>query len=231
MRKRKFFKDLLSFLALFLLISCENKDSYLVKNTGKTNFYEIIFKDKNNSTNIYRQSYHFLPVHKKFTTAIKNNGEFIVFTQQKNGISRITYNGDQPIDFESILPSHDSKRVIAFPILKGTEWETNDETTIKLIMGFDRIYKTELPFILNNKIIKTNETITVNGKKVRNCIQISGYGKTSFIPGPPLDKINIEIITKTWYTKDFGVVKYTREEKSDSATTGNIFYNKTLLLD
>ena len=61
--------------------------------------------------------------------------------------------------------------------------------------------------------------------------EISSYGETSFIPGPPLDKIKIEIISKTWYSKELGIVKYKREEKSDSATTGNIYYNKTLLVD
>ena len=111
------------------------------------------------------------------------------------------------------------------------EWQTDDMTTIKLIMGFDRIYKTDLPFRLNNKIVKTNETIIVNGRKIKNCIEISSNGKTSFIPGPPLDKIKIEVTSRSWYTKDLGIVRYEREEKSDSATTGNIYYSKTLLLE
>ena len=58
-------------------------------------------------------------------------------------------------------------------------------------LGYDRIYDTNLPFKLTNKIESLNETISIDGKKIKNCIKISGYGKTSYNPGPPLDNINI----------------------------------------
>ena len=48
-------------------------------------------------------------------------------------------------------------------------------------------------FKLKNKIVSTNETISINGKKIKNCIKVSGYGKTSYYPDPTLGNINIEI--------------------------------------
>ena len=60
-------------------------------------------------------------------------------------------------------------------------------------LGYDRIYDTNLPFKLTNKIESINETVSIDGKKIKNCIKISGYGKTSYNPGPPLDVINIEV--------------------------------------
>ena len=42
--------------------------------------------------------------------------------------------------------------------------------------------------------------------------------------------INIEIFTTTYFAKGLGLVKYTREEKSDSETMGKIIYEKTINL-
>ena len=231
-RNSKMQKRIASLLYLcFLIISCNKDTQHLVDNIGKTIFYEIEFQDKDKNKEIYRQSYHFLPIQKKFVPVIKNNGEMILYLQKNNGISRTTIKAKQPVNFENFARNHDLKRVIAFPVSIGTEWETEDITTIQLKMGFDRIYNTDLPVKLKNKIVSTNETILVNGRKIKDCVEISSYGETSFNPGPPLDVINIEIVSKTWYSKELGVVRYEREEKSDSATTGNIYYNKTLLVD
>ena len=80
-------------------------------------------------------------------------------------------------------------------------------------------------------LIETDESLTINGRKIDNCIKISGYGKTSYNPGPPLGNINIEVFSSSWYSKDYGLVKYIREEKSDSETMGTIIYEKTMLID
>ena len=42
--------------------------------------------------------------------------------------------------------------LIAFPIVKNTQWETNDKTSLQMKLGYDRIYDTNLPFKLTNKI-------------------------------------------------------------------------------
>ena len=97
--------------------------------------------------------------------------------------------------------------------------------------SYDRIYDTNLPFKLTNKIESINETVSIDGKKIKNCIKISGYGKTSYNPGPPLDVINIEVFSTSWFAKDYGLVKYIREEKSDSETMGKIFYEKNMLIN
>ena len=121
--------------------------------------------------------------------------------------------------------------LIAFPISKGTEWETNDKTTLQMKLGYDRIYDTNLPFRSKNKITEVNQTITIKGKKIKNCIKVSSYGKTSYNPGPPLDNINIEVFSTSWFAKDYGLIKYKREEKSDSETMGEIIYEKTMLIN
>ena len=63
------------------------------------------------------------------------------------------------------------------------------------------------------------------------CLKIQGFGETSFIPGPPLGKIGIKVETELWLSKNYGLVKYIRKEKSDSVTMGEILYEKTLILE
>ena len=96
-------------------------------------------------------------------------------------------------------------------------------------LGYDRFYNTNLPFKLKNTIVNTNETISINGKKVKNCVKVLGFGKTSYYPDPTLGNINIEIVTTTWFAKGLGLVKYEREERSDSETMGRIIYEKTII--
>ena len=228
--KKKFVNAFFLFF-VFLTIGCSENSEHMSQITGKTHFYEIIFQDKDKQVSTYRQSYYFLPKSKNFLPAIKNNGEIIFFLQNEKGISKKKLINEKEINYESATSNGTEKLILAFPIEKGREWQTSDFTTIKLKMGFDRIYNTNLPFKLKNQIIKTNDTILVNGKKIKDCILISGYGSTSFDPGPPLSIIDIEIFSKTWYSKNLGVIKYEREESSNSATTGNIVYKKTMLFD
>ena len=92
-------------------------------------------------------------------------------------------------------------------------------------------YNTNLKFKAENIIEKIDDIISINGRKIKDCIKITSYGKTSFNPGPPLANIKIEIKTVTWYSKDLGIIRYKREEKSDSETMGTIFYDKTMILN
>ena len=61
--------------------------------------------------------------------------------------------------------NENSQLLIAYPISKNTEWETNDKTTIQMKLGYDRFYNTNLPFKLKNQIVSTDETISIKGKK------------------------------------------------------------------
>ena len=87
----------------------------------------------------------------------------------------------------------------------------------------DPTYNSLLVSLLTARILK-------NGKKIR-CLKIQGLGETSFIPGPPLGKIEIKVKTELWLSKGYGLVKYTRKEQSDSVTMGEILYEKTLILE
>lgn len=217
--KSKIFNNSFIILIFFFILSCNSEISFLEKSQGKTFFYEVIFRDKENKRNVYRQSLSFLSISDNLLPVLKNDGEVFFFSQNDSGIIKKTLNN-------SI-----SKIVLAFPVEVGTKWKTNDKTTLQMKLGYDRVYNTNLPLELENIIEKTNDTVSINGKKIKNCIKISSRGMTSFNPGPPLSNIKIEVSIETWYSRDFGIVKYIREETSDSETMGKISYDKTMIID
>ena len=178
----------------------------------------------------FRQSFYFLPKINNAIPVLKNDGEVTFYVFEKQGI--LIKNLDNFLSSkQNTSNDENSELLLAFPVKINTSWETTDKTTIQMKLGYDRFYNTNLPFKLNNKIVGTNETITINGKKIENCIKVTGYGKTSYYPDPTLGNINIEIFTTTWFAKGIGLLKYKREEKSDSETMGEILYEKTMLMD
>ena len=217
-------------ILFFLIISCKSSSDFLSRNNEENVFYEVIFKDKEKKKKIYRQSYSFLSQTRNSISKIKSNGEIIIFKKDKNGVTKSNLRGNTLVMDEP--NSKDISRVIlAFPVKKGTKWITEDKTTLQMKLGYDRVYNTNLKFKAENIIEKIDDIISINGRRIKNCIKITSYGKTSFNPGPPLANINIEIATVTWYSKDLGILRYKREEKSDSETMGEIFYDKTMILD
>ena len=211
-------------------ISCDSNQRYFPYNEGEQIFYDIFFKDKENKKKNFRQSFYFLPKINKAIPVLKNDGEVTFYVFEKQGI--LIKNLDNFLSSKKNTSNDEnSELLLAFPIKIDTSWETKDKTTIQMKLGYDRFYNTNLPFKLNNKIVSTNETITINGKKIENCIKVTGYGKTSYYPDPTLGNINIEIFTTTWFAKGIGLLKYKREEKSDSETMGEILYEKTMLMD
>ena len=226
-RKINFFFGLLVF---FCVISCNGNSNFLNKSKGETIFYEIIFQDKEKKTSVFRQSYSFLSKIKNFLPALKNNGEIVVFSKNKSGIIQTILNNNI-LNIAEFTQNENSKVLLAFPIEKGTNWVTEDKTTLQMKLGYDRVYNTNLPFKVENIIEKTKETISINGKKIKNCVKIKSYGKTSFNPGPPLTSIDIEVFAVTWYSEDLGIVRYKREERSNSETMGSIFYDKSIIFD
>ena len=226
------FKKLIFFSFLFLIISsCKLDQSYFPENEGRQIIYEIFFKDKDNKKKNFRQSFYFLPRTKNAIPVLKNDGELIFYTISDNGIAKKDMNKFFSTEVNNDQSKTDDDLLIAFPVAKGTKWETNDKTTLQMKLGYDRIYDTNLPFVSTNRITEVNKTITIKGKKIKNCIKVTGYGKTSYNPGPPLDVINIEVFSTSWFAKGYGLIKYKREEKSDSATMGEIIYEKTMLID
>ena len=219
------------FLVLFfLIISCKSSSDFLSRNNEENVFYEVIFKDKEKRKKVYRQSYSFLSQTKNSISKIKSNGEIIIFKQDKNGITKSNLRGNT-LGMDEPNSKDISRVILAFPVKKGTKWITEDKTSLQMKLGYDRVYNTNLKFKAENIIEKIDDIISINGRRIKNCIKITSYGKTSFNPGPPLANINIEIATVTWYSKDLGILRYKREEKSDSETMGQIFYDKTMILD
>jgi len=217
-------------ILFFLIISCKSSSDFLSKNNEENVFYEVIFKDKEKRKKVYRQSYSFLSQTKNSISKIKSNGEIIIFKQDKNGITKSNLRGNT-LGMDEPNSKDISRVILAFPVKKGTKWITEDKTSLQMKLGYDRVYNTNLKFKAENIIEKIDDIISINGRRIKNCIKITSYGKTSFNPGPPLANINIEIATVTWYSKDLGILRYKREEKSDSETMGQIFYDKTMILD
>lgn len=216
---------LILFLFFFTMISsCKLSQDYFPHKEGKQIFYDVLFQDKENKKQSFRQSFYFLPKIDNSIPVLKNDGELTFYQFEKKGISK------KNID-QFLSPNQDSEPqlVLVFPIKENVEWEVDDKTTIQMKLGYDRFYNTNLPFKLKNKIVSTNETVSINGKKIKNCVQVSGYGKTSYYPDPTLGNINIEIFTTTYFAKGLGLLKYSREERSDSETMGRIIYEKNLI--
>ena len=122
------------------------------------------------------------------------------------------------------------KTYLPFPIKIGHSWNEEDKTTLKLKLGYDRVYNSNLPIDITNKIVGEDYIKLKNGKKIR-CLKIEGYGETSFIPGPPLGKIGIMVETELWLSKGYGLVKYFELKNQITVTMGEISYEKTLIIE
>lgn len=213
-------------LSIFFLNSC-NKKKYLPEQINETVFYEVIFKDKDNKVKKLRQSYHVLEENNKIVL-LKNDGQLVSYELQNEGIKiyathYTTFNNDESSKI-------DKKMYLPFPIEQGYQWNEQDKTTLQMKLGYDRIFNTNLPLTMTNQIVGEEYVKLKEGKKIK-CLKIEGEGKTSYNPGPPLGNIDISVHTKLWLAEDYGLVKYVREEKSDSATMGEIFYEKNLLIE
>lgn len=213
-------------LSIFFLNSC-NKKKYLPEQINETVFYEVIYKDKDNKVKKLRQSYHVLEKNNKIVL-LKNDGQLISYELQNEGIKiYATHYTSLNNDKSSKI---DKKMYLPFPIELGYQWNEQDKTTLQMKLGYDRIFNTNLPLTMTNQIVGEEYVRLKEGKKIK-CLKIEGEGKTSYNPGPPLGNIDISVHTKLWLAEGYGLVKYVREEKSDSATMGEIFYEKNLLIE
>ena len=217
----------------FTVFSCMNEKNYFPMKEGKKVSYDIYFTDKENKRKKLKQNYFVLKKQNEINAVLRNDGHVALYTKDESGIIRknVDYLFSEFVTLPLDKLDRDKNQIILkYPIEEEVEWEVDDKTTIQMKLGYDRFYNTNLPFKLKNKIVSTKETISIRGKKIKNCIKISGYGKTSYYPDPTLGNINIEIFTTTYFAKGLGLVKYTREEKSDSETMGKIIYEKTINL-
>ena len=225
---KKSFTYLINCFFVSLILSSCNKDNYLPKNLNETVHYEVIFKDKEQKVKKFRQSYFVVKGKDNKIILLKNDGELISFQIENTGIEIQTNHYTENMNQETIQPNR--KIYLPLPIKIGSKWNEQDKTTLKLKLGYDRVYNSNLPLDITNEIIGEEYIKLRNGSKVR-CLKIQGFGETSFIPGPPLGKIGIKVKTELWLSKNYGLVKYIRKEKSDSVTMGEISYEKTLILE
>ena len=225
--KERYFNIIVFFLISLILSSC-NKDNYLPKNLNKTVHYEVIFKDKEQKVKKFRQSYFVIKGKDNKIILLKNDGELMSFQVENTGIKIQTNHYTENMNQDTIELNR--KTYLPLPIKIGSKWKEQDKTTLKLKLGYDRVYNSNLPLDMTNEIIGEEYIKLRNGFKIR-CLKIQGFGETSFIPGPPLGKIGIKVKTDLWLSKNYGIVKYIRTEKSDSVTMGEISYEKTLIME
>jgi len=225
--KERYFNIIVFFLISLILSSC-NKDNYLPKNLNKTVHYEVIFKDKEQKVKKFRQSYFVIKGKDNKIILLKNDGELMSFQVENTGIKIQTNHYTENMNQDTIELNR--KTYLPLPIKIGSKWKEQDKTTLKLKLGYDRVYNSNLPLDMTNEIIGEEYIKLRNGFKIR-CLKIQGFGETSFIPGPPLGKIGIKVKTDLWLSKNYGLVKYIRTEKSDSVTMGEISYEKTLIME
>ena len=225
--KKRYFCILTTFFLSIILTAC-NKDNYLTKNLNETVHYEVIFKDKEQKIKKYRQSYFVIQGKDNKIILLKNDGELMSFQVENTGIEIQTSHYTENKNLEKV--QFNRKTYLPLPVRIGSKWIEKDKTTLKLKLGYDRVYNSNLPVDITNEIIGEDFVKLKNGKKIR-CLKIQGLGETSFIPGPPLGKIEIKVKTELWLSKGYGLVKYIRKEQSDSVTMGEILYEKTLILE
>ena len=227
MTEKKYFLIFNLFFVSLILSSC-NKDNYLPKNLNETVHYEVIFKDKEQKVKKFRQSYFVIKGKDNKIILLKNDGELMSFQVENTGIKIQTNHYTENMNQDTIELNR--KTYLPLPIKIGSKWKEQDKTTLKLKLGYDRVYNSNLPLDMTNEIIGEEYIKLRNGFKIR-CLKIQGFGETSFIPGPPLGKIGIKVKTDLWLSKNYGLVKYIRTEKSDSVTMGEISYEKTLIME
>ena len=226
MKKRHFY--IINFFLISLILSSCKKGNYLPKNLNETVHYEVIFKDKEQKVKKFRQSYFVIKGKDNKIVLLKNDGELMSFQIENTGIKIQTNHYSENMNQESIQLN--SKTYLPLPIKIGSKWNEKDKTTLKLKLGYDRVYNSNLPLDITNEIIGEEYIKLKNGSKIQ-CLKIQGLGETSFIPGPPLGRIGIKVKTELWLSENYGLVKYIRKEKSDSVTMGEISYEKTLILE
>ena len=225
--KKRYFCILTTFFLSIILTAC-NKDNYLPKNINETVNNEVILKDKEQKIKKYRQSYFVIQGKDNKIILLKNDGELMSFQVENTGIEIQTSHYTENKNLEKV--QFNRKTYLPLPVRIGSKWIEKDKTTLKLKLGYDRVYNSNLPVDITNEIIGEDFVKLKNGKKIR-CLKIQGLGETSFIPGPPLGKIEIKVKTELWLSKGYGLVKYIRKEQSDSVTMGEILYEKTLILE
>jgi len=224
----------LAAIILCLIVSCDDNRDFFPTKKGKKINYKISFLDKENNLKEYRQSFIFLSKDKNLFPMLGNDGRVIFFEKNKNGLvidkTKNIFESFITTDLKDVS-SPEKKYLLKFPLKKNNTWENTEKTQLMMKIGYDRVFHTFLPFKMRNEIVDIDDTLNVDGKKIKNCIKVIGIGQTSYNPGPPLGNINIEIRVESWFAPNLGLIKYTREEKADSETMGKIFFDKVMELE
>ena len=218
-------------LFLVFLASCKEKNAFLPIYMSEGVHYDIKFVNKEKKEKFFKQSYYLMNHNKNKYSFIRNDGKVINYEKKDNILflndTKYVYNSFVDLPEEKLF--FEKKNVLLkFPLNVGQEWNTQDQTTLVMKLGYDRIYQTHLPVNIKNKIVETDVSLKVDRKVLKDCILIESEGSTSYNPGPPLESININIKEKLWYSPQYGLVKLIREENSNSQTMGNIYYEKKL---
>ena len=216
------------FISLLLISCSEESFKYFPLSEGKIWNYsitinpgvedKIIYKKTNFSLQKQSISIDKYNTKKKVFPIIREDNSIYFYSKNSDGIIRegIQHNNVIPINLEQ-----DKKYVLKFPIKLGMNWKSKSKTYLILRRYAYFDYRATTDFDLNYTITSLNETIKVPAGKFKNCIKLSGIGKTTFIGDREIGSINISIQTTEWYAPNVGLVKSVRKEETDSDLFGN----------
>ena len=159
--KKRYFCILTTFFLSIILTAC-NKDNYLPKNLNETVHYEVIFKDKEQKIKKYRQSYFVIQGKDNKIILLKNDGELMSFQVENTGIEIQTSHYTENKNLEKV--QFNRKTYLPLPVRIGSKWIEKDKTTLKLKLGYDRVYNSNLPVDITNEIIGEDFVKLKNGK-------------------------------------------------------------------
>ena len=161
MKKRYLF--ILNFFFISLILSSCNKDNYLPKKLNETVHYEVIFKDKEQKVKKLRQSYYVIKAKDNKIILLKNDGELMSFQIENTGIKIQTNHYTENMNQDTVQLN--KKTYLPLPIKIGSKWNEQDKTTLKLKLGYDRVYNSNLPLDITNEIIGEEYIKLKNGTK------------------------------------------------------------------
>lgn len=213
------------FLLFFLLYSCsEEKTSYFPLDKIKSWSYSVEILPEVEKKMLYKKTNISLGKTKiasmkgnqKSFPVLREDGTSLYYQILPNGIFRsgVKYLKDSKISLEK------KKRIVLpYPLKLNQEWNVESKTYLILRRYPYYDYRATTDFNLKYKVISFNESVTTPFGKFKDCLFIKGEGQTKFIDNE-IGTIDINITSEEWYSRNVGLIKVVRVEKTDTDLFG-----------
>ncbi len=139
-------------------------------------------------------------------------GVAYLFKVDDKGVRRVAQQTD--LDREP-QADHPQRWVLKAPYQVGTEWST---PTVPHLLQRKNEYPRELKHshatLMNWRIESVNDTVTTtHGQKFSPCLKVVGTGHLNLYTDPVNGFSDVPLISREWYCRNVGLVKFEREEK------------------